>query len=58
MIAGVWDSVLAAAWLGGYGRYVWGSFGVVAAALGLELLSLRRQRQGILRQLHAQLDDL
>lgn len=34
--------------MGGYGRYVWGSFGVVALALAIELvgleLRLRRAR--------------
>ena len=27
--------------MGGYGRYVWGSFGVVALALVIEVVSLR-----------------
>jgi heme exporter protein D len=30
--------------MGGYGLYVWGSFGVTALALGAELWSLRKRR--------------
>jgi heme exporter protein D len=29
--------------MGGYGAYVWGSFGVTFAALGIELWLLRRR---------------
>lgn len=37
--------------MGGYGLYVWGSFGVTALALGWELLALRRHRQRALTEL-------
>ena len=30
--------------MGGYGPYVWGSFGVVALAVGIELWALRQSR--------------
>jgi heme exporter protein D len=36
--------------MGGYGPYVWGSFGVVALALVIELVSLKlrlRQARGV-----------
>ena len=29
--------------MGGYGRYVWGSFGVVALALAIELAAIRQR---------------
>jgi len=31
--------------MGGYGLYVWGSFGVCALALAVELLALRAHRK-------------
>ena len=31
--------------MGGYGAYVWGSYGVTLAAVALELWSLRRRKQ-------------
>ena len=37
--------------MGGYGLYVWGSFGVCAVALALEPFLLSRRRQAILRSL-------
>ena len=38
MIWDGWSDLLA---MGGYARYVWGSFGVVALALAIEQLALR-----------------
>ena len=37
--------------MGGYGFYVWGSYGVVAAALTVEVLQLRGRRRALLRRL-------
>lgn len=37
--------------MGGYGLYVWGSFGVTAALMLAEPLLLRKRRQDILRRL-------
>jgi heme exporter protein D len=37
--------------MGGYGLYVWGSFGVCAVALVLEPILLGRRRRAILRSL-------
>jgi len=45
MIWDDWSQFLA---MGGYARYVWGSFGVVLAALALEQLALRLQRRDAL----------
>jgi len=39
--------------MGGYGLYVWGSFGVCAVALALEPFLLSRRRQAILRSLRS-----
>jgi heme exporter protein D len=40
-----WHSLSDFLAMGGYGLYVWGSFGVTAIALGWELLALRRHRR-------------
>ena len=42
--------------MGGYALYVWGSFGMCAAALTIETVLLGRRRHAILRSLrrHAQ----
>ena len=37
--------------MGGYALYVWGSFGVCAVALALEVFLLSRRRRAILRSL-------
>lgn len=41
-----WESLAAFVEMGGYGTYVWGSFGVTVVCFALEIgaLSLRRQR--------------
>jgi heme exporter protein D len=36
--------------MGGYGGYVWGSFGVCAALLAAELLQLALRRRALLRE--------
>jgi heme exporter protein D len=46
-----WQSLADFLHMGGYGLYVWGSFGVSAAALALEQLLLRRRRAAIVRSL-------
>ncbi|RMD80246.1 MAG: heme exporter protein CcmD [Gammaproteobacteria bacterium] len=37
--------------MGGYAFYVWGSYGVVALALALEVALLRRRHRTLLRRL-------
>ena len=37
--------------MGGYGLYVWGSYGVMAAALAIEVTLLAVRRRNILNQL-------
>ncbi|MBL8490942.1 MAG: heme exporter protein CcmD [Rhodocyclaceae bacterium] len=37
--------------MGGYGLYVWGSFGACALALAIEPLLVRKRRNDILRSL-------
>jgi heme exporter protein D len=46
-----WQSLSEFFHMGGYAFYVWGSFGVTAAALLLELLLLRQRRKQALRAL-------
>ena len=46
-----WNSAADFFAMGGYGLYVWGSFGVCVAALALEPLLLRRRHQAIVRSL-------
>ncbi len=45
-----WNSLADFGSMGGYGLYVWGAFGVTAAAIAWELLALRRRRQQALQQ--------
>jgi heme exporter protein D len=46
-----WNSLADFLHMGGYGLYVWGSFGVCAAALVLEQLLLKRRQDAIVRSL-------
>lgn len=48
-----WQDLVA---MGGYGLYVWGSFGGAALLLGLELLGLRLLRRQALNELLLQAD--
>ena len=48
MNAGAWSEFFA---MGGYGLYVWGSFGVTAALMALEIVLLRQRRRGLQIQL-------
>jgi heme exporter protein D len=47
----IWNSATEFFAMGGYGLYVWGSFGVCAVALTLEPFLLSRRRQAILQSL-------
>jgi heme exporter protein D len=40
-----WPSVNEFLAMGGYGFYVWGSYGVTAVCIVLEILSLRNRRK-------------
>lgn len=42
-----WSSVAEFAAMGGYGLYVWGSFGVTAVVMLGEMLSLRARRKAL-----------
>ncbi len=56
-----WNSVGEFFAMGGYGFYVWGSFGACAAALIVEPLLLAKRRSEVLRSLQRELsikDDL
>jgi heme exporter protein D len=46
-----WHSVSEFVAMGGYGLYVWGSFGACAIAMAIEPLLLRREHRAILKQL-------
>ncbi len=42
-----WNSVSEFLAMGGYGFYVWGSFGITFLCMALELLALSKRRQRI-----------
>ena len=44
-----WDSAAAFWAMGGYGTFVWGSFGVTAVCVVLELIALNARRRAVLR---------
>lgn len=46
-----WHSVSDFLAMGGYALYVWGSFGVTALVMLLEVWQLRRQRRATVRSL-------
>ncbi|MDB5811270.1 MAG: hypothetical protein JWN94_3392 [Betaproteobacteria bacterium] len=52
-----WDSAAAFFAMGGYGTFVWGSFGVTAVCLVLELIVLRARRRATLRGLSSGADN-
>jgi heme exporter protein D len=55
MIWNSWSDFLA---MGGYGLYVWGSFGVTAAAIAAEMWSVAARRKALLTTLtHASEDE-
>jgi heme exporter protein D len=43
-----WNSAAEFFAMGGYGLYVWGSFGVTALVIAGEMLSLRSRRKALL----------
>jgi heme exporter protein D len=45
-----WESLQAFIDMGGYAVYIWGSFGVTAAAMLVEVLLLRRRTAGLAQQ--------
>ena len=50
-----WNSVSEFFAMGGYARYVWGSFGLTAAVVVLELVSVRQRRHAVLRSIRREL---
>lgn len=46
-----WESPAAFFAMGGYGLYVWGSFGVTALLLIMEPILVRKRRMDVLRRL-------
>ena len=54
----VWNSAADFFVMGGYGLYVWGSFGVTAAVLAAEVWSLAARRRRLRREAaHATLEE-
>lgn len=51
-----WQSLNDFLVMGGYGLYVWGSFGVCAIAMIAELLLVRQRRKQAIQQLRAEAD--
>ena len=51
-----WNSAAEFFAMGGYGLYVWGSFGACALALLLEPLLIHQQRRQLLQRLREQRD--
>lgn len=49
-----WTSFADFAAMGGYGLYVWGSFGMAAAALMWEAFALRQRRRDAVDELRAE----
>jgi heme exporter protein D len=50
-----WNSAAEFFAMGGYALYVWGSFGITAAVMAIEVLLLGRQRARVLRNLRDEL---
>ncbi len=48
----VWNSFSNFIAMGGYGLYVWGSFGVTAAVLAAEIWSVAARRRALSRRAH------
>lgn len=46
-----WNSFSEFFIMGGYGQYVWGSFGLTATVMALEMLQIRRQRKALLKNI-------
>jgi heme exporter protein D len=41
--------------MGGYALYVWGSFGVTALVMAIEVVALRKQQKNLLNELQDEL---
>ena len=50
-----WNSLSDFFAMGGYGFYVWGSFGLTAAVMLAEVVAIRRQRGALMRHLRDEL---
>ena len=50
-----WNSISDFFAMGGYAFYVWGSFGLTAAVMAIEMLLIRSQRTELLRNLRNEL---
>lgn len=50
-----WNSVSEFFAMGGYALYVWGSFGLTAAVVVLELVSVRQRHHAVLRSIRREL---
>ena len=48
-----WNSASEFFAMGGYGLYVWGSFGLTAAVMAIEVLLVSQRRRNALRNLHS-----
>jgi len=46
-----WSSLADFLAMGGYGLYVWGSFGMGALVIGVELMSLRARRMALQQEI-------
>lgn len=49
-----WNSASEFFAMGGYGLYVWGSFGLTAAVMVIEVFLIRQRRQQVLRNLRSE----
>jgi heme exporter protein D len=47
-----WHSISDFFAMGGYGFYVWGSFGLTAAVMLAEVVAIRHRRAELMRHLH------
>ena len=50
-----WNSVSEFFAMGGYGLYVWGSFGLTAAVMVIEVFLVSQRRRNSLRNLHGEI---
>ncbi len=49
-----WTSLADFLAMGGYGLYVWGSFGVTGTAILIEVIALRRSHKRLVKELKTQ----
>ena len=50
-----WNSASEFFAMGGYGLYVWGSFGATAAVMVMEVFLVKQRRQQVLRSLRSEI---